>query len=365
MTIGHDTTFPRNAWYVACTPEELAGQPLGRTICGHPLVIYRDGDGKLAALDDFCPHRGAALSLGSVVDGHLMCGYHGLVMGGDGRVISMPNHERVSHFPRTCTYPVTERHGYVWIWPGDATIADPAIIPDLPWDDTSRWAFCGGLFHVNASFRLTIDNLMDLTHERYVHAGSIGHAMIDQSPVRTVEAGGEVVTSRVMHDIVAPPFWQANMRANKIDDTIRVDRWQISRFRAPSRVLIDVGVAPVGTGATEAPPEMQTSAVVCGFMTPEAASSHWYFWGFARRFALHDEAVTEAIHDAHQNRIVPQDVVVMEAQQRRREAFPDHRTVALDIDAGGQRAQRMLDRLVAAERNVASRGITLNPSGPS
>ncbi|MCS0514614.1 penicillin-binding transpeptidase domain-containing protein, partial [Escherichia coli] len=56
--------FPKNAWYVACTPDELAGKPLGRRICDEPMVFYRGEDGRVAALEDFCPHRGAPLSLG-------------------------------------------------------------------------------------------------------------------------------------------------------------------------------------------------------------------------------------------------------------------------------------------------------------
>ncbi|MGV8533767.1 Rieske 2Fe-2S domain-containing protein, partial [Pseudomonas aeruginosa] len=55
--------FPKNAWYVACTPDELAGKPLGRRICDEPMVFYRGEDGRVAALEDFCPHRGAPLSL--------------------------------------------------------------------------------------------------------------------------------------------------------------------------------------------------------------------------------------------------------------------------------------------------------------
>jgi len=51
----------KNAWYVACTPTEIDDKPLGRTICNLALVLYRSGDGTVAALEDFCPHRGAPL----------------------------------------------------------------------------------------------------------------------------------------------------------------------------------------------------------------------------------------------------------------------------------------------------------------
>ena len=83
--------YVRNAWYVACSSDELKAAPLGRTICTERMVFFRGEGGSVSALEDFCPHRGAPLSLGSVrEDGRIVCGYHGLVMGGDGRCVSMP-----------------------------------------------------------------------------------------------------------------------------------------------------------------------------------------------------------------------------------------------------------------------------------
>ncbi|WP_292978894.1 Rieske 2Fe-2S domain-containing protein, partial [Paracoccus sp. UBA5162] len=82
--------WPRNAWYVACTPDELTDKPFARKICGEPMVFYRGADGRVSALEDFCPHRGAPLSLGFVRGGDLVCGYHGLAVGCTGRAASMP-----------------------------------------------------------------------------------------------------------------------------------------------------------------------------------------------------------------------------------------------------------------------------------
>ena len=90
--------FLKNTWYVAAKSEDIADKPLGRRICDEPMVFYRDGSGKVAALEDFCPHRGAPLSLGFVKDGKLVCGYHGLEMGCDGKTVAMPG-QRVRGFP--------------------------------------------------------------------------------------------------------------------------------------------------------------------------------------------------------------------------------------------------------------------------
>lgn len=59
--------FLKNAWYVAAMPDELAEKPLGRTICGEKMVFYRGAGGKVAAVEDFCPHRGAQRERGAAM----------------------------------------------------------------------------------------------------------------------------------------------------------------------------------------------------------------------------------------------------------------------------------------------------------
>jgi vanillate O-demethylase monooxygenase subunit len=227
--------FPKNAWYVACTPDEIADKPLGRKICSEPIVFYRGQGGEVAALEDFCPHRGAPLSLGKVVDGKLVCGYHGLEMGCDGKTVAMPG-QRVRGFPAIRSYPVVERR-LIWVWPGDAAQADaaiPHIVVRQP-----EWAYGGGLYHIQCDYRLMIDNLMDLTHETYVHSTSIGQKEIDETPCKTTVEGDRVVTSRFMNGILPPPFWKAALRSNNLADDVPVDRWQIAATAEPR--LIGVG----------------------------------------------------------------------------------------------------------------------------
>jgi vanillate O-demethylase monooxygenase subunit len=340
--------FPMNAWYVACTPNEIDDGPLGRRVCGEAIVFYRGPEGEVAALEDFCPHRGAPLSLGRVVEGRLVCGYHGLEMGGDGRTIAMPG-QRVRGFPPIRRYPAVERHGFVWVWPGDAARADAAAIPDLQWAASPAWAFGGGLYHVKCDYRLMIDNLMDLTHETYVHATSIGQKEIEAAAPATRTEGDEVVTSRFMHDIPAPPFWQMALRGNHLPDDQPVDRWQICRFSPPSHVMIEVGVALAGRGGYEAPDEAKASAVVVDFITPETATSHWYFWGMARHFNPKDKALTASIREG-QTKIFAEDLEMLERQQQNLLAHPQRALLKLNIDAGGVQSRRVIDRLLAQER---------------
>ena len=302
--------FLKNAWYVACTPDEIDVKPLGRQICGEKIAFYRGAEDKVAAVEDFCPHRGAQLSLGQVCEGKLVCGYHGLVMGCDGKTVSMPG-QRVQGFPRIRS--------------------------------------AGGLYHIQCDYRLMIDNLMDLTHETYVHTTSIGQKEIDETPVSTKAEGNAAVTSRFMENVLAPPFWRANLRGNNLADDVPVDRWQVCRFTPPSHVMIEVGVAHAGKGGYQADAKDKVHSIVVDFLTPETETSMWYFWGMARNFNPKDKALTAQIQGG-QAKVFAEDKQVLEAQQRNLLQYPQRKLLMLNIDAGGVQSRRILDRLIALER---------------
>jgi vanillate O-demethylase monooxygenase subunit len=342
--------FLKNTWYVACQADELTDKPLGRKICNEAMVFFRDAEGKVAAVQDFCPHRGAPLSLGRVCNGQLVCGYHGLVMGCDGHTVSMPGHQ-VRTFEPIKSFAVIEQYGFVWVWPGNPQLADPAKMPVFEWFDNPKWAYGGGLYHIECDYRLMIDNLMDLTHETYVHSTSIGQPEIDETPCKTVAEGDHVSTSRFMEGIKAPPFWQMAMRANDLPDDALVDRWQICRFTPPSHVLIEVGVALAGKGGYHAEPKDKASSVVVDFITPETETSIHYFWGMVRQFKPQDKALTASIREG-QGKIFSEDMEMLQRQQANILANPDRKLKILSIDAGGVMSRRVIDRLLALEKEV-------------
>jgi len=342
--------FIENAWYVACSVSELEAlspKPLARTICNHKMVFFRGPEGNPVALEDFCPHRGAPLSLGKVCEGKLVCGYHGLEMGHEGKAVSMPG-QRVTGFPAIQVYAAVERYGFLWVWPGDQTVADVAQLPSFDFLDHPAWAYGGGMYHVKADYRLMIDNLMDLTHETYVHANSIGQPEIDETPSTTRVEGDQVILQRHMTDIKAPPFWQMAMTAHGLDPHAKVDRWQICRFTPPSHVMINVGVALAGRGGFDAPLESKVSSVVVDFITPETERSHWYHWGMARQFKPGDTALTEKIKEG-QGKIFSEDLGILEQQQANIERWPDRRLLMLNIDSGGVKSRRIISKYLAHE----------------
>ncbi len=344
--------FLKNTWYVAASSAEVQDKPLGRTICGEPMVFYRGDGDKVSALEDFCPHRGAPLSLGKVCNGKLVCGYHGLEMGCDGKTVAMPG-QRVRGFPAIRNFATIERYGFVWVWPGDVALADEALMPVFEFFDNPAWAYGGGLYHIHCNYQLMIDNLMDLTHETYVHSTSIGQKEIDEEPCITKVDGEHVMTSRFMNNIEAPPFWKMALRSNNLADDVLVDRWQICHFTPPSHVMIEVGVAHAGKGGYDAPDACKASSTVVDFITPETETSIHYFWGMARKFKPENAELTAMIREG-QGKIFAEDLDMLERQQRNLSLYPDRALLMLNIDAGGVQSRRVIERLLAKEHNGAT-----------
>lgn len=339
------TTWPTNAWYVAGWDSEVDSAPLARTICNVPMAFYRRLDRSVVAMRDACPHRLLPLSMGLREGDSLRCRYHGLKLGPDGVAEEMPlKNDPVNRSICVETFVTHERHRFVWVWVGDKDKADPALIPDLWPCSAPDWTFDGGYYHIAADYRLAIDNLMDLTHETHVHAGSIGQPEIMEAPIETRVDGEEVWVTRWMPGIEAPPFWRGALRQDG-----PVDRWQICRFMLPSAVTIDVGVAPVGAGATIERHDQGVRGMVIDLMTPESETSHHYFWGMARNFDIHDTGFTVRFKN-QQGGVFLQDKEVLEAQQKAICANPDLGLAAYRIDEGGTRARQIIARAIKAGR---------------
>lgn len=336
-------TFIANRWYVAAWDHEVGAQPLARTICGQPIMLYRRLAGDVVAMRDACPHRLMPLSAGIREGDSIRCKYHGLKIGPDGAVEEMPlKSETASANVCVLSYAVIEKHRFVWVWIGDQAKADPLLVPDFWPCSRQGWTFDGGYNHVKCDYRLFIDNLMDLTHETYVHVGSIGQQELMEVPIDTRIDGNAVFVTRWMPDVEAPPFWK-----NALKQQGAVNRWQICQFIEPSNVIIDVGVSPVAAADTIESHDSGVRGFVIDAMTPESATTTHYFWGMARNFDIADAGVTGRLK-AQQSAVFDEDVVVLEAQQRSIEANPDLRLRNFSIDAGGAHARRIIERLMAA-----------------
>lgn len=339
-------TFPNNAWYVAAWDAEVGRHLLARTICGQDIVLYRRLDGRAAALADACWHRLVPLSVGSLVGDEVVCGYHGLRFNDSGRCTHMPSQETLN--PAACvrSYPVQERHRFVWIWPGDPALADPNLIPDLGWFDDPEWAGDGRMTEVESDYRLVIDNLMDLTHETYVHSSSIGNEALAEAPFEPSHGAKTASITRWVLNEEAPPFWAA-----QLGKPGPVDRWQYIHFLAPTVVVLDVGVAPAGTGAPEGDRSQGVSMWVIHIPTPSTEKTCYYFWCHLRNYRIHDQGLTRRIMDAAGG-ILREDEDIIEAQQRAINKNPGRDFNNLNIDSGSLWARRRIDDMIAKENST-------------
>src|SRR5689334_21863381 len=125
-------SWPRNGWYLAAWASEVGEQPLSRTILNEPIVLFRDANGKIGALEDRCCHRAAPLSMGAVVPGGLQCKYHGMVFAADGTCVSIPGQRSIPPQARVVSYPLVQRQEFIWIWMGDPKRANRDEIVDFP-----------------------------------------------------------------------------------------------------------------------------------------------------------------------------------------------------------------------------------------
>lgn len=333
--------YVRNQWYVAAWDHEIDRAPMARTICGEPVVLYRKFDRTVVAMQDACPHRLLPLSMGIKEGDSIRCRYHGLLVCSDGHAIEMPVPSERTH-KSICakSYPIVERFRFVWIWIGDTGNADPDLIPDFWPCSHPDWTFDGAYYHIKCDYRLVIDNLLDLSHETYTHQGSIGQREILDAPIETHAEDNQVVVTRWMAGIEAPPFWR-----NALKKEGPVDRWQICHFLAPSSVIIDVGVAPVAAGATIDQHDQGVRGFVIDALTPESDTSSHYFWGMSRNFDIHDVGFTARLK-AQQGGVFLENVAVLEAQQRSMLANPQLKLRAFSIDAGGVKARHVIERMI-------------------
>ena len=338
-----DKSYPLNAWYAVSWDYEIAkGRMLPRTICEKPLIFYRKLSGQAVAMDDACWHRLAPLSKGTLRGDIVVCPYHGLEFEPGGRCVHMPSQETIN--PSACvrTYPLVEAHRLAWIWMGDPAKADLALVPDLHWNDDPEWAGDGGTLHLKCNYLLAVDNLMDLTHETFVHAGSIGNEAVAEAPFDVNHSDGYVRVTRWMMDAEPPGFWGAQL-ADHTAHKGNVDRWQIIHFHAPSTITLDVGVTAAGKDRTEG-----VGARINFAITPETEGTTHYFWTGMRDFDLQSQSRTN-VWRTGVVMIFAQDEAILDAQQRAIEANPDKVFYDLNIDAGGAWARRKITQMIEAE----------------
>lgn len=333
--------FPLDMWYVAAFSKELKDKPLARTLLNQPIVIYRDLKGSVNALQDRCCHRQLPLSMGTIEEEGLRCGYHGLLFDGKGKCLEVPGQSKVPRKAKVSPFTVKEQDGLVWIWFGSNDTSEPtAPPPRYEYHDHPDYVYGGDIYHYNAPYQLIHDNLLDLSHLGYVHLKTIGgDAHTHMNAEMEVETEGDKVTvKRYMPGSTPPPTYTAAYPFKE-----KIDRWQEIEF-FPSYIKIWTGGIDAGHGSVSDPNRGGFHMRGLHCITPETSETSHYFWTIATNPVADIEAVKKKV--VEQTRFTfDEDKTVIEAQYKSMKHFKGQAMIDIHVDAGANNARRIISRL--------------------
>ncbi|MEJ0085666.1 MAG: aromatic ring-hydroxylating dioxygenase subunit alpha [Pseudomonadota bacterium] len=341
----------RNAWYAAEASSVVTNNLLGVRMLGEDVLLYRKEDGQVAALEDACPHRKVPLSMGRRCGDYVECGYHGLTFDASGSCVRSPATGSIPARARVRSYPVAERYGLIWVWMGNAELADPQTIFHVDnWGDPEWGCTAIDSMVVACNYLYITDNLLDPTHVAWVHRSSFGDSACAETPLETAVLANGVAVSRWMLDVEVAPFY-----AKFVKFTGRADRQQFYEVRFPSHAVIRAVFAPAGAGGPEGrdcPDTFRMDSY--NFMTPVDEHTTRYFWFQTRNFAPDDEQVSASFATSVRAAF-EEDKRILEVVDKGMQS-PRTPNIDLPSDAGPTRFRRRLAVLIRAEEAVPSVG---------
>jgi len=350
-------TYLKNVWYAAAFSDEVGETPFARTCLDQDLVIFRRPDKGLAVLADRCPHRFAPLSGGKVIGNEIECPYHGLRFDGAGACSHNPHMKGGGPLKAAsvASYPVMEKYGIIWFWPGDPTRADPAELPRVEFlEQPESFSVVRGLLHVLGNYELIVDNLLDLTHASYIHpqfaaTGYSAEQQLAATAVKLERYERSIVNHRVRSGLPAPGPSQMLFG---FDSTTPTHSRSTMTWYPPAMLDFDAGSWIMGT-----PEEDGAHIPQLHFITPETEFTSHYFFLNGRNRRRDDPEVDKALLEMFDRAFRQQDEPMIEAVQRRMGQVSDINElgpVLLPTDAAPVSARRLLARLIREEQEEPS-----------
>lgn len=175
----------RRHWQPVCLIEEVSepdGTPVRARVFGEDLVVFRDTEGEVGVMDEYCPHRKASLALGRNEDGGLRCLYHGWKMDVRGNVIEMASEpasscmaDKVKHL----AYPTREWGGFVWTYMGPAD-SIPEFTPPA-WAPTADTRVSIAKVLVPCNWAQILEGAIDSAHSSSLHSSDFVPARVNSA----------------------------------------------------------------------------------------------------------------------------------------------------------------------------------------
>src|SRR6202045_2179283 len=175
----------RRHWIPACLSEEVAqpdGAPMKVRLLGEDLVVFRDSDGRLGVLDEYCPHRRASLALGRNEECGLRCLYHGWKMDVEGNVLEMASEPHESSLIGQVKHKAQsprESECVLWTYMGPSD-----EIPEFQqpaWAPTRETKISIVKIHVAANWAQTFEGGIDSAHSSSLHSTDMPPARVDRA----------------------------------------------------------------------------------------------------------------------------------------------------------------------------------------
>ncbi|MBE9076220.1 aromatic ring-hydroxylating dioxygenase subunit alpha [Romeria aff. gracilis LEGE 07310] len=160
-----------NCWYPIYWAAQLKpGQVVPAEVWEQRIALYRDQEGQAHALENGCPHKGIELHKGEVKGQHLTCPYHGWEFEPGGTCVHIPYFPAGQKLPcvKARSYPIQERYGILWIFPGEVDLAHEIPLPAVPEYDADEWFLVKIPGEFQAHFSICNENAMDVFHG-YLH----------------------------------------------------------------------------------------------------------------------------------------------------------------------------------------------------
>jgi len=339
-SVGAFQRYPKNAWYVAAGREEVGRNPIGRKLVDEQIVLFRKENGDPVALQDNCPHRGFRFSSSRIIGDTIQCGYHGMVFNAQGRCVKMPLSGKIPEVMRVRAFPLVEKRHFIWIWVGDPSKAEPALIPRAPYEDDDSYdhQFYYPLPFA-ANFQLAQDNLLDTTHGSYLHAGLIDNE--DNTELLAAEITSKV-EGTVINRVLTMKGFVANASVAKV--------WHVPVGKPLTRIITVTNALPCAVNIQNqffdpADGNKIVSERCTNIGLTPADKNHGY----------HFTAVSSSFRQTEQDKqaqldILTQDMSALEMVQRHFEEYPDTAVeISVQMDRLGVLARRLLDDMVEKE----------------
>ena len=163
----------RRFWYPIIPVDHLTDGPKPFSLLGEDIVLWRAGDGRIAAMRDRCCHRTARLSKGWVEGDLIVCGYHGWSYDADGACARIPQIDDPAEMieARVETFRSAERYGYAWV-----CLDEPLQeMPDIPEAEDADYRLIQQFYEIWRCAGLRVmENSFDNAHFSFVHRKSFG-----------------------------------------------------------------------------------------------------------------------------------------------------------------------------------------------